>query len=148
MSGVHSSDMYTVYVYIMDESRHACATSYCILETTQANHNWDRCRSPIRCRCLTRGFDPNPGVVISDNYYKTRQGSLHVLQGAPWYLAHPIPGDCGEQGCRPPALSLQPSRLPTKSRKVIWHFMTFSIFSPFPFFLSLNLLIICTSHCY
>ena len=34
-------------------------------------------RSPIRFRCLTRCFDPNPGVLINDNDYKTWQGGLH-----------------------------------------------------------------------
>ena len=125
----------------MKVDMHVPTLTSCILETTLDDHNCDRCRSPIRC------FDPNPGVLISDNDYKTRQGGLHVLQGAPWCLAHPIPRECGEQGCRPPALSLQPSHLPTKSSKVTWHFMTFFILSSSPF-LSLNLLIICSSRCY
>ena len=111
---------------------HVPPLTSCILETTLDDHNCDRCRSPIRC------FHPNPGVLISDNDYKTQQGGLHVLQGAPWCLAHQIPGECGEQGCRPPALCLQPSHLSTKSSKVIgmlWHF------SPsLPLFLSLSIL--------
>ena len=49
--------------------------SYCIIETTLACHNWDRCRSQLR------RFDPIPGVLIGDNDYKTRQGDLHVLHG-------------------------------------------------------------------
>ena len=48
--------------------------SYSILKTTLADHNWDRCRSQIR------RFDPNPGVLTSDDC-KTQQGSLYVLHG-------------------------------------------------------------------
>ena len=48
-----------------------------------ADHNWDRCRSQIRC------FDPNPGVLISDNDCKTRQGGVYVLQGGGSKLSGP-----------------------------------------------------------
>ena len=46
---------------------------FCILETTLANHDWDRCRSH-----QIRHFDPNPGFLTGDNDYKTWQGSLCV----------------------------------------------------------------------
>ena len=46
--------------------------TYCSLETTPANHN----RTDLGVNI--RRFDPNPGVLIRDNDYKARQGSLNV----------------------------------------------------------------------
>lgn len=62
-------------LFILSTSERLGGISYCIPETTLTDYNWtDLGVKKIR-RC-----DPNPGVFISGNDYKTQQGGFYMLK--------------------------------------------------------------------
>ena len=69
---INDSNQFIIY---LKTSEWLGSMSYFTLETTLADHIWERYRGQIRC------FYPNPGVLISDNDYKTWQASLYMLLG-------------------------------------------------------------------
>ena len=68
----------------------------------------------------------------------------------PWGMAHLIPGQHDEQGCRPLALSLQPYHSSTKSSKMLAFYDTFAVPSPHPLYypwVTDNCLFLCFNCC-